>query len=126
MTPQPKSSLPPPVPPDAPQIDPLPVVEAPPAPKAMSEVSRLVGVFVSPKEAFADIVKRPRWWIPVILISIFSTTVAVAYSNRVGFDTMIRQQLQTSAQGQNMTPQQREQAIAIGSRIAQYAQYASV
>src|SRR5712691_8201709 len=107
MTPQPESPLPPPVPPQAP-ADPVPVVEAAaPAPPQMSEFSRLVGVFVSPKEAFADIVKRPRWWIPVILISIFSTTVAVAYSNRVGFDTMIRQQLQTSAQGQNMTPQQR-------------------
>jgi len=92
----------------------------------MSEFSRLIGVFVSPKEAFTDIVRRPRWWIPVILVSIFSSIFAVSYSNRVGFEQMMRQTLQQSPQAQSMPPEQMERAIAAGARIAQLASYGAV
>src|SRR5437016_2341637 len=116
MTPQPESSLPPPVPPD-PLLDPVPIIEvAAQGPPPMGEFSRLVGVFVSPKEAFTDIAKRPRWWIPVILVAIASTAFTIAYSNRVGFDQMIRQTLQNSPQGQNMKPEPMERAIAPGAQ----------
>src|SRR5437588_9048670 len=104
MTPPPESSLPPPVPPEPPQLDPVALIDVhAQGPPPMSEFSRLIGVFVSPKEAFADIVKRPRWWIPVILVAIASTVFTIAYSSRVGFEQMIRQTLQNSPQGQNMT-----------------------
>src|SRR5713101_8355996 len=115
MNPQPESPLPPPVPPD-PLLDPVPIIDvAAQGPPPMSEFSRLVGVFVSPKEAFTDIAKRPRWWIPVILVAIASTIFTIAYSNRVGFEQMIRQALQQSSQGQSMTPQQIEIAIERGA-----------
>jgi hypothetical protein len=89
----------------------------------MSEFSRLMGVFVSPGEAFADIVKRPRWWIPVILVSLFSTMFIIAFSNRVGFEQMIRQALQQSSQGQNMSAEQMQQAITRGSQVLQVFSY---
>jgi hypothetical protein len=89
----------------------------------MSEFSRLVGVFIAPKEAFTDIARRPRWWIPVILVSLVSTAYAIAFSQRVGFEQMIRQTLQQSSRSQSMTPAQMEQAIAVGSRIAQVTTY---
>jgi hypothetical protein len=123
MSPQPESSFPPPVPPDR-ALDPVPIANVPvQAPPQMSEFSRLIGVFVSPTEAFADIARRPRWWIPVILVSIASTIFTIAYSNRIGFEQMIRQTLQQSSQGQNMTPEQMERAIATGAKIAQVFSY---
>jgi len=89
----------------------------------MSEISRLIGVFVSPKEAFADIARRPRWWIPVILVSIASTIFTIAYASRIGFEQMIRQTLQQSSQAQSMTPEQMERAISTGAQIAKIFSY---
>lgn len=68
----------------------------PPEPKPMSEAGRLFGMFFSPGEAFKDIAKRPRWWVPVLLSSILVTAYLYLYSVQIGFDTMIRQQLDQS------------------------------
>ena len=66
----------------------------PPVPENMSEIARVTGVFASPKKAFADIARRPRWWIPVLLMGVFSTIYLNAYSQRVGWERMIRQQIE--------------------------------
>ena len=89
----------------------------------MNEAARLAGVFFSPGKAFADIARRPRWWIPVILIAILGTVFLNAFTQRVGWESVIRQALERSPQGQNMTAQQREQAITVGARIYQYLGY---
>ena len=77
----------------------------------MSEAARLAGVFFSPGKAFADIARRPRWWIPVILIAILSTIYLNAFTQRVGWESVIRPAIERTPNGQNMTAQQREQAI---------------
>jgi hypothetical protein len=92
----------------------------------MSEVARLAGVFVSPKRAFADIARRPRWWIPVLLLGVFSTIYTSAYSQRVGWERMIRQQIEQSPRSENMSAEQREQAIAVGSAVARSAGYGAI
>ena len=97
----------------------------PPIPQPMSEASRLVGVFVSPKETFPDIVRRPRWWVPVILLAIMGTAFAVSYGRRVGWERMIRQQIERSPQMEQMSAAQREQAIVIGTRVTSYITYAA-
>ena len=99
------------------------VIEPVSEPPLKSEVSRILDVFVAPQEAFADIVRKPRWWIPVILISIVATIFTVAYSRRVGFEQMIRQVLQGSQQAQSMPPAQMEAAIQRGAGIAQFFAY---
>ena len=73
MSPESAPALPPSPPPleahsDQPQIS------------GMSEGARLIGVFFSPGKAFADIARRPRWWIPVILIAILSTIYLTAFT----------------------------------------------
>lgn len=90
---------------------------------SMSEISRIVGVFTSPGAAFADIVQRPRWWIPVLLIGIVSTLVGIAYGQHIGFEQLVRQSIEQSSRGQAMTPAQMNQAVAVGARIAQISTY---
>jgi len=68
-------------------------------------------------------VLRPRWWIPVVLIGIFSTVFINLYSARVGWERVVRQQIEQSSRAESMTPQQREQAIAAGARVAQVLGY---
>jgi hypothetical protein len=108
----------PPPEPDSPAEPP-----APPSAPEMSELSRLVNVFFSPKDAFADIIRRPRWWVPVILLSLAATAFTVAFANRVGYEQVVRQAIEQSPQASNMTPAQMERAIATGAAVMEYFSY---
>jgi hypothetical protein len=101
-----------------------PAVE--PAPAGMGEFSRLTGVFFDPKTAFADIAKRPTWLVPVVLLIIFGLAVSLTISQRVGWDRVVRQGMENSSRAQQLTPEQREQNVAIGVKIASVMGYIGV
>lgn len=82
----------------------------------MGEVSRIIAVFTSPFSAFADIVKHPRWVIPLILMGVVGIVFTQTFSHRVGWESMIRRALESSSRGQNMTPAQMAQAVQTGAR----------
>ena len=84
-----------------------------PEPAPMSEPARLAGVFFSPGQAFADIARRPSWWVPIVLSMLVTTVFLYLFSERVGWDNFISRQLDQSPQGQNMTAQQRQQVLGI-------------
>jgi hypothetical protein len=92
----------------------------------MSEAARLAGVFFSPGKAFADIARRPRWWIPVILIAILSTVYLTAFTQRVGWESVIRSGIDNSPFAQNLTAQQREQQIQVAAGFYKYVGYTSI
>lgn len=79
----------------------------------MSEFARMTGIFFDPKPAFADIAARPRWWAPLILLIVLALGYTFAYSQRVGWDRFVRQNIESSPRTQNMPAEQREQAIAM-------------
>lgn len=89
----------------------------------MSEAARLAGVFFDPGKTFADIARKPRWWIPVILIALLGTVYLNVFTQRVGWESVIRPAIERLPNAQNMTPQQKEQAIANGARVYQYLGY---
>jgi hypothetical protein len=89
----------------------------------MSEIQRLIGVFAYPGRAFKDIAQRPRWWIPLILTSLVGMAFLYAISDHIGWDQVIRTQLDRSPQARNMPPQQREQVIALYVRFLPYLSY---
>jgi hypothetical protein len=91
----------------------------------MSEAARLAGLFFSPGKAFADIARRPRWWIPVILTAILSTIYLNAFTQRVGWESVIRPAIERLPNSQAMTAQQREQAITRAAGIYKYVGYGS-
>src|SRR4051812_12912919 len=103
MSPEPAPALPPSLPP------PIVAHSDPPQIKGMSERARLIGVLFSPGKAFADIARRPRWWIPVILIAIISTIYLTAFTQLVGWESVIRPSIEQLPNAQTMTVQQREQ-----------------
>jgi hypothetical protein len=87
-------------------------------PKPMGELARLAGVVWSPGEAFRDIAARPRWWPPLVLIVVMSLVFTYLVSQRVGWERVVRQQIETSQRTQNLTADQKEQAISQGSKFA--------
>jgi Yip1 domain len=77
----------------------------------MNEGSRLLNVFVDPKLAFADIVARPGWWVPMILLMVCSLTYMLAFSSHVGWERFMRQQMESQPKMQNLSPEDRERAL---------------
>lgn len=102
-----------------------PSLEKPSEQPRMSEAARLAGVFFSPGKAFADIARRPRWWIPIILSAILSTIYLNAFTQRVGWESVIRPAIERSPNTQNMTPQQREQLIRTTAGFYKYIGFAT-
>jgi hypothetical protein len=91
----------------------------------MSEAARLAGVFFSPGKAFVDIARRPRWWIPLILIAILSTVFLNAFTQRVGWESVIRPAIERNQNTQNMPAPQREQLIRTAAGYYKYVGYGS-
>jgi len=94
-----------------------------PEPAGMGEFSRLTGVFFEPSKTFADIAQRPGWIVPMVLVILASLAMMVAYTQHVGVDRMIRQQIENNPRTAQMAPEQRERAIEIGSKVAGVTMY---
>ncbi len=99
-------------------------VQAPePSPAGMGEFARITGVFFEPGKTFQDIADRPRWVVPVVLIILVSIVYMVLYTQHVGWERMMRHQMETSSRAAQMTNEQKEQAIATQARFAPIAGY---
>ncbi|MGA1994693.1 MAG: Yip1 family protein [Bryobacteraceae bacterium] len=98
-----------------------PAVE--PSPAGLSEFSRLTGVFFEPGKAFADIVARPRWLVPMLLVILISLVAVFEMSQRIGWERIVSHSIDSSSRAQNMTPQQRQQGIETGVKIASVTSY---
>jgi hypothetical protein len=101
-----------------------PAVE--PAPAGMGEFSRITGVFFDPKKTFEDIAKRPTWIVPVVLIMIAALAVSMTMSQRIGWERIVRHGMEASSRAQQMTPEQREQGVAMGVKIASIMGYVGI
>jgi hypothetical protein len=85
----------------------------------LSEPARIAGVFLEPTKAFDDIVARPqRWWVPIILIAVASMAYVYCYSQRVGWTHFMQQEMENNKQLENLPPEQKEQAIERGAKVA--------
>ncbi len=101
-----------------------PAVE--PAPAGMVEFSRITGVFFDPKKTFEDIATRPTWVVPVVLLMIAALAVTMTMGHQIGWERIVRHGMEASSRAQQMTPEQREQAVSMGIKFASIMAYAVV
>src|SRR3984893_4330561 len=99
----------------------LPVPEAQPA---ISPVGRVFGVFFSPKATFEDIVRKPSWVLPVVLLTLLSVGVSPAINQRINWREFMSQQIERSPQSANMSAEQKEQRIEGGAKFSPPFTYA--
>ncbi|HWQ53864.1 MAG TPA: YIP1 family protein [Bryobacteraceae bacterium] len=91
--------------------------------RPMSEAGRIMNVYLEPKAAFADIAARPRPWVPLVLLIVFSVAYLSVFSSRVGWGRVMEQQMERNPQIQNMSAEQRAKAqegIAKASSVMGY------
>jgi len=92
--------------------------QAPEAPEKVNSFARLIGVIFSPKETFESIVRQPTWLLPTILLCIVGVTFIVAFGSRPGaWRAYMEAQFEKSSRAQQLTAQQREQALETQLKI---------
>jgi hypothetical protein len=93
---------------------PAPDAQAQPA---ISPFGRIIGVFFSPKATFEDVVRKPSWVLPVVLLTLLSIGVSLAINQRVNWREFMAQQIEKSPQSANMSAEQKEQRIEGGAKF---------
>lgn len=86
-------------------------------PEPMSFGARFAGVFHSPGSTFADIVRKPDWLAPLLILVASAVLFTEAMLWKVGMDRIIRMSLEQSPRAAQMTPEQVEQAVTQGAKI---------
>jgi hypothetical protein len=100
--------------------------ESEPQPKGLGEGSRLTGVFFEPAKTFADVAARPNFWAPLILVMVSSLCFMALFAQHVGWERMMRRQVETSSRAAQQTPEQREAGIQMGLKIAPIGGFAAI
>jgi Yip1 domain len=95
----------------------LPAPEAQSQP-AISPFGRISGVFFSPKATFEDIVRKPSWVLPVVLLTLFSIGVSFAINQRINWREFMSQQIEKSPQAASMSAEHKEQRIEGGAKFS--------
>lgn len=67
---------------------------------ALSEPARLVNVFFAPSRTFQNLKRRSSWWVPWLILSVFSLLATIAVSQKIGFERITRQQIEHSGRAQ--------------------------
>lgn len=88
-----------------------------PTPPAKSFPERFLGVYISPGETFADIVRKPGFIAPMIVAAIMSIAVTETMLAKIGMERIIRMSIEHSSRASSMTPQQVDQAVEQGAKI---------
>jgi Yip1 domain len=89
----------------------------------ISPFGRIIGVLFSPKPTFEDIVRKPGWLLPVVLLALFGLLSAVAVNQKVNWREYVSQQLEKSPSAAQLSADQKEQRIDAGAKIAPYTTY---
>jgi hypothetical protein len=99
----------------------------------LSEVERVVDVFVAPSKTFTDILRKATWWLPFVLMVLVTLGTAVVVDKQVGFERVAENQVHQNAKQEeslnSLTPEQRAQRLhgmGIGYRYSSYAGFVFV
>jgi hypothetical protein len=92
----------------------------------MSGLARIFGVFFEPGKTFEDIGKRPTWFLPLLIIVLSTVTFTTVLGQHVGWERIVRQQIESSSSAAQLPADQREQRIAMGARMAPIFGFATV
>lgn len=86
--------------------------------QSLSQVGRVVDTYVAPSKTFTDILRNASWWLPCILLLIFSAAFSYTAIHQVGIARMSENLLATMPKMQDMISNSKpEQAQQIHDRF---------
>lgn len=95
----------------------------------LSEGGRLINTFIDPAKTFNDLRRKPRWFVPWLLLAVAQVIVALVIGQRVGFERLGRIAIESSPsatrQMEQLPPADRAQRVTMISKSIQYTFYAS-
>jgi Yip1 domain len=91
----------------------------------LSEPARIINTFVAPSKTFLDIRQNGSWWVPWLLISIFSISFWIVLDKKVGFDQIARNMMANNRQFEQQAPDQQSRTLTIVAAANKYGGYAA-
>ncbi len=98
--------------------------------RGLSEVERVVDVFVAPSKTFRDILRSTSWWLPFVLLVLVTLATTIAVDRQVGFERVAENQVHQSPKQEEqmsaLTPEQkatRMQGMAKGYKYSTYGSF---
>lgn len=86
--------------------------------RQISDFGRVGGVLFSPGATFTDIARKPSWIVPVALLTILSLVAVYFVSQKMDWQNFIRHQDEQSSRFQNLSDEQKDNAVNLGAKIA--------
>jgi hypothetical protein len=103
-------------------------LEVQPQPVGLSQVERVTNTFFEPSKTMADIRRSTSWWLPWLLISIFSVAVVFTWDKKIGFDNISQVQISKSSradQFEKLPPDQKQKQLDMQIKATRGFSYAS-
>ena len=85
-----------------------------------SPVQTIMNVFLSPREAFEAVERKPNWVVPFVIILIVSLA-ATYFIAPVAMQERMESQREQLIEDRGMTPEEADQAMAMGAKIGRIA-----
>jgi hypothetical protein len=90
----------------------------------MSEIGRLTGIFWDPRPVFENLAAKPRFLVPLILLTVLSILYLATFARIVGFEDLTRRQLESNPRTAQLPAEQRERAIEQAAKFTVPMAYA--
>ena len=95
----------------------------------LSQAARVVDTFIAPSKTFRDILRDSSWWMPFLLMVLFTVGTTFVVDRQVGFDRVTENQVHQSPKSEDrmsqLTPEQRAKQMAISSKFTRIFSYAT-
>lgn len=95
-------------------------------PPALSEIARILNIFVAPSTTFTDLKRRATWWAPWLLVAIASLAPLLTLGHKVGYEELFRQAVahsSTAQQFEGQTAAQQQHTLELGATLIRIGYY---
>jgi len=94
----------------------------------LSQMERVTNVFTAPSKTFADLKRDSSWWLPFIILAIFSWTFVATVDKKIGFDQVVDTTLANMSDSQKARmeqapPEQQQQQVRMMKASYKYVSY---
>jgi hypothetical protein len=100
---------------------------SPPVAPRLSEGERILNAFIAPSKTFNDVRRKPRWWVPWLLISIVSLAFIAVVGQKVGFEQIVRNEIAKSSRAEQfdrLPPEQQARQMQVTLTVTKLLSYA--